>query len=402
MNESLSGIKVLDFTQAMSGPFATMLLGDLGADIIKVEPPDGDQTRSWAPPYMNGVSSYFISTNRNKRSISIDLKTSKGKEIVKKLIARTDILIENFRPGTMDRLGFSYEEVRLLNPEIIYCSISGYGQNGPMKNFPGYDLTILAMSGLLGITGKQGSDPVKFGVPIGDITTALFASVSMLAALYCKKNNGKGQYIDISMLDSNFFVLTHQLMSYLSTGKDPERLGSAHASIAPYQAYKTSDGYIVITVGTEKLWKKFCDVLDPKLAERVEFIDNSKRVLHRELLEKEINKLLMNRTTDDIYRLLANNGIPCAPVNSINEAVNNKQLNFRKMIYSMNSEHGKITIPGTPFKMSETPGSIRIPPPVLGNANKEILEEAGFNDNEIRELYNNKVIFSRQRDDLNE
>lgn len=400
MESALKGIKVLDFTQAMSGPFATMLLGDLGADIIKVEPPDGDQTRSWAPPYMSGISSYFISTNRNKKSISIDLKTSTGKEIIKKLIKQTDVLVENFRPGTMEKLGFSYEEVRNFNPEIIYCSISGYGQTGPMRDYPGYDLTILAMSGLLGITGEPGSPPVKFGVPIADITTALFAAVSILAALYSKKQNKKGQYIDLSMLDSNFLVLTHQLMSYLSTGKEPEKLGSAHASIAPYQAYKTSDSYIVITVGTEKLWKKFCDVLEPGLAEIDEFKDNSGRVLHREMLEKEINSILMNKTTAQIYELLVKNGIPCAPVNSVGAAVDNAQINFRKMIYGMNAEYGKISVPGTPFKMSETPGKIIMPPPSLGNANKEILIEAGFSGEDIKKLYSQKIIFRREKDEI--
>ena len=206
---ALDGIKIIDLTQAMSGPFATMLLGDLGAEVIKVEPPDGDQTRSWAPPYMDGLSSYFMSTNRNKKSISVDLKTPEGKEILKRLIESSDVLMENFRPGVMEKLGFSREESMKLNGKLIYCSISGYGHNGPMKDFPGYDLVILAISGLLGITGNPGSSPVKFAVPIADITTALFATISILAALYSRMDTGKGQYIDLSMLDSNFLVLTH-------------------------------------------------------------------------------------------------------------------------------------------------------------------------------------------------
>jgi crotonobetainyl-CoA:carnitine CoA-transferase CaiB-like acyl-CoA transferase len=398
MESALEGIKILDLTQAMSGPFATMLLGDLGSEIIKVEPPSGDQTRSWAPPYMNGISSYFISTNRNKNSISVDLKTVEGKKILKRLIAQSDVLVENFRPGVMEKLGFSYDIAKSLNPEIIYCSISGYGQTGPMKDYPGYDLAILAISGLMGITGNPDSPPVKFAVPIADITTALFAAVSILAALHTRDVSGKGQYIDLSMLDSNFLMLTHQLMSYLSTGKNPEKLGSAHSSIAPYQAYKTADSYIVITVGTEKLWEKFCSVLNPELLERGEFKTNVDRVAHREMLENEINKILKNKTTDEVYNMLSSGGIPCAPVNKISDTVNNGQIKFRNMIVDMNTSYGQVTMAGTPFKMSGTPGKIRLPPPWLGNGNEEILKDAGFNNMDIENFYKNKVIFRRKTD----
>ena len=323
---ALDGIRIIDLTQAMSGPFATVLLGDLGAEIIKVEPPEGDQTRSWAPPYMNGLSSYFMSTNRNKKSISIDLKTPQGKEILRKLIENSDVLVENFRPGVMQKLGFSREESIKLNDKLIYCSISGFGQTGPMKDFPGYDLVILALSGLMGITGSPDSSPIKFGVPIADITTALFAAVSILAALYSRNETGKGQYIDLSMLDSNFLVLTHQLTSYLSTGKNPAKLGSAHASIAPYQAFRTKDGYIVITIGTEKLWVKFYNTLNPSFLRMPEFSTNVDRVGHRAMLESKINKLLKNRTTAEIYRILSEAGIPCAPVNNVSDAVTSSPI----------------------------------------------------------------------------
>ncbi len=399
MENALKGIRILDITQAMSGPFATMLLGDLGADVVKVEPPNGDQTRSWAPPYMNGISSYFISTNRNKKSIAIDLKTGDGKEILRRLIAQSDILVENFRPGTMEKLGFSYEMAKAINPKIIYCSISGYGQTGPMKDYPGYDLTILAMSGLLGITGNPDSSPVKFGVPIGDITTALFAAVSILAALYDRKQSGEGQYIDLSMLDSNFLVFTHQLLSYISTGKNPEKLGSAHSSIAPYQAYRTMNGYIVITVGTDRLWEKFCSAISPELIERKEFKTNVGRVSHRDVLEKEIENLLKDKTTYEAYSILVKNGIPCAPVNMVSDAVNNSQIKFREMVLSMETDYGKITLAGTPFKMSRTPGEVKIPPPWLGEGNDEILFKLGYAGKEIQEFYRNNVIFRRKKDD---
>ncbi len=395
---ALDGIKIIDLTQAMSGPFATMLLGDLGAEVIKVEPPDGDQTRSWAPPYMDGLSSYFMSTNRNKKSISIDLKTPEGKEILKRLIESSDVLVENFRPGVMEKFGFSREEAMKLNCKLIYCSISGFGQTGPMKDLPGYDLVILAMSGLLGITGNPGSSPVKFAVPIADITTALFAAVSILASLYRRKDTGKGQYIDLSMLDSNFLVLTHQLTSYLSTGKNPEKLGSAHSSIAPYQAFRTKDGYIVITVGTEKLWGIFCNILDPSLMAIKEFRSNVDRVEHRELLESRINKLLEDKTTSEVYKILSHAGIPCAPVNSVSEAVNNEQIKFREMIVNMDSDYGNVILPGTPFKLSDTPGTVRLPPPWLGNGNEEILTDSGYTSEEIKDLYSKNVIFKRKSD----
>jgi formyl-CoA transferase/CoA:oxalate CoA-transferase len=398
MQPALKGIKIIDLTQAMAGPFATMLLGDLGADVIKIEPEHGDQTRSWAPPYMDNISSYFMSTNRNKKSLAINLKTEEGKEILSKLIGESDVLVENFRPGVMEKLGFSYNKVKSINKKIVYCSISGYGQTGPMKDYPGYDLTVLAMSGLLGITGNPGEPPVKFGVPIADITTALFATISILAAIFNRDKTGDGQYIDTSMLDSNFLILTHQLMSYLSTGKNPQKLGSAHSSIAPYQAYKTSDSYIVITVGTEKLWKTFCQAIDPALAGRQEFKTNVDRVSHRELLKQEIEKVIKNKTTAEIYELLIQNGIPCAPVNSVSDIVSNKQIKFREMIINMDAEYGKITIPGTPFKSSETPGEIRFPPPFLGNANEEILRALGFTPVKIDELYHNNIIFRRTTD----
>ena len=298
----------------------------------------------------------------------------------------------------MEKLGFSREEVRKLNDKLIYCSISGFGQTGPMKDCPGYDLVILALSGLMGITGSPDSSPIKFGVPIADITTALFAAVSILAALYSRKGTGKGQYIDLSMLGSNFLVLTHQLTSYLSTGKNPEKLGSAHASIAPYQAFRTKDGYIVITIGTEKLWVKFYNTLNPSFLRMPEFSTNVDRVGHRAMLESKINELLKSRTTFGIYKILSEAGIPCAPVNNVSDAVNNDQIKFREMILNMHTDNGDITLPGTPFKLSDTPGTIRSPPPLLGNKNEEILTGAGYTPDEVHKLYIKHVIFKRESD----
>ncbi len=394
MNKNaLEGLKVLDLTQAMAGPFASMLLGDLGAEIIKIEPLKGDQTRKWVPPYLNGMSSYFLSTNRNKKSIGIDLKSEEGKNIFMKLCETADIIMENFRPGTMEKLGLSYENIKKTRPDIIYCSISGFGSTGPLKDLPGYDLTVLAYSGLLSLNSENDRAPIKFGVPIADITSGLFSDIAILSALVERKNSGKGQYIDMSMLDSNFLELTHQAFYYFGTNNNPEHLGSAHQSIAPYQVYKSFDGYIAIAAGSEKLWNDLLKAInreDLKLDDR--FIDNKERVNHRNELEKELNFSLSLFYTEDLIKKLNEYGIPCAPINSINEAVGNSQLKYREMVTKIKGKYGEIPMLGTPFKMSETPGEIKYAPPELGENTDEILKSIGFSHEDINNLKEKMVI----------
>jgi crotonobetainyl-CoA:carnitine CoA-transferase CaiB-like acyl-CoA transferase len=393
---SLKGIRVLDLTQAMAGPMATMLLGDLGAEVIKIEPVNGDQTRKWAPPYINGMSAYFLSANRNKKSIALDLKSAEGKKILKKLIENSDIIMENFRPGTMDKMGFSYGEVSDIKRDIIYCSLSGYGQTGPGRDWPGYDLTVLANSGLMSINGEEGRPPVKFGVAIADITAGLFSDIAILSALYERSRTGKGQYIDMSMLDSNFLVLTHQAFNYFATGKNPKKLGSAHSSIAPYQVFEVSDGYIAVTVGTEKLWSKFVDVIGRKdLAEKREFETNVQRVTNREKLASELNQTFKSYKLTELIEKLMNAGIPCAPINSVGDAVENPQIKARDMVTEMDSPYGKIKMLGTPFKMSLTPGSLRLAPPQLGGNTEEILQSIGYSKEEIELLIKHSVVNNR-------
>lgn len=391
--KALDGIKVLDLTQAMAGPIATMLLGDLGAEVIKVEPPAGDQTRKWAPPYLNGMSAYFLSANRNKKSLVLDLKEEEGKEILRKLIANSDIIIENFRPGTMKKMGFSYDAVSQIKRDIIYCSLSGYGQTGPEKNSPGYDLTVLANSGLMSINGEPERPPVKFGVPISDIIAGLFSDIAIMAAIIEKQKSGKGQFIDMAMLDANFLILTHQAMGYFATGNDPERLGSAHSSIAPYQVFGTSDGYIAITVGTEKLWENFVKTIEREdLASRPEFKTNVERVTNREKLAKELNDAFRNYTVKELYGKLTDAGIPSAPINKISEAVANPQIIAREMIKEVDSSYGRFNILGTPFKMSRTPGSIELAPPMKGEQSLEILKQLGYNEKELENLSKKGII----------
>ncbi len=390
---SLDGIRVLDLTQAMAGPMATMTLGDLGAEIIKLEPLSGDQTRSWAPPYMSGMSSYYLSANRNKKSIAVDLKNPAGQELLRKLAKNSDIIIENFRPGTMEKFGLSYDEARKLNSRIIYCSLSGYGQTGHSKDWPGYDLTVLAYSGLLSLNAEEGRPPIKFGVPIADITAGLFSVIAILAALRYRDATGVGQFIDMSMLDANFSILTHQALGYFSTGKNPKHLGSAHSNIAPYQVFQTADGYIAVAVGTEKLWKTLCSIIGrEELTENALFLTNVDRVQNREKLVVEMNRTFSLFKTQELFQKFLDSGIPASPINSVEQAVNATQIIERNMLVDMEAPYGKIRILGTPFKMSETPASVRLHPPMLGENTVEILRNIGYSPEEISSMVGKKVV----------
>jgi len=390
----LEGIRVLDFTRVMSGPFATMLLGDLGADVIKIEPPGGDDTRGWGPPWIGGDSAYFMSANRNKRSIIIDLKKLEGREIVKKLVEKSDVVVENFRPGVAEQLGISYDSLSKINPRIIYCSISGFGQSGPYRDKPGYDLIALAMSGLMSITGEPNRPPVKFGVPIADLTTALFAALSIVSALYWREKTGRGQYIDMALLDAQVLLLSHQAFNYFATGEEPRRMGSAHPNIVPYQAFETSDGYIIVTVGSEKLWEQFCKAIGrPDLIENPKFRTNADRVINREELIEELERVFKPKPTRFWIEELEKAGVPAAPILTVGQVLNDEHVRYRGMVLEIeHPEAGVIKMLGTPFKMSVTPGVVRSPPPTRGQHTFEILRELGFDDEEIIELKSKHVV----------
>ncbi|MEM0452414.1 MAG: CaiB/BaiF CoA-transferase family protein [Nitrososphaerota archaeon] len=394
MRGPLEGIRVLDFTRIMAGPFTTMLLGDLGADVIKVEPPGGDDTRSWGPPWIGVDSAYFMSANRNKRSIVIDLKKPESRTIIEKLVKFSDVVVENFRPGVVKELGIDYEELSKLNPSIIYCSISGFGQTGPYRDKPGYDLVALAMSGLMSLTGDPDRPPVKFAVPIADLSTAIFAALSIVAALYWREKTGLGQYIDISLLDVQVLLLTHQAFNYIASGVEPKRMGSAHPNIAPYQAFETNDGYIVLTIGNDKLWRKFCECIGRvDLAEDPRFKANADRVLNKEALVQELTKILKSASTSYWINKFEEAGIPAAPILTVSQVLDDIHVKYREMVVEI--EHpivGKMKSLGTPFKLSLTPGKIRRPPPLKGQHTDEILREIGFSREEIEDFKKKGVV----------
>ncbi|MEM4036131.1 MAG: CoA transferase [Fervidicoccaceae archaeon] len=388
MSLPLSGVRVLDFSRVLAGPFATMILGDLGADVVKVEPPQGDDTRYWSPPEIRGIAAYFLSTNRNKRSIVIDLKKPESRLVVERLAKWADIVVENFRPGVAERLGIDYATLSRINPKIIYCSISGFGQTGPYREKPAYDLIIQALSGHMSITGEPGRPPVKFGVPITDLTSGMMAVIAILAALHQREKTGVGQYIDVSMLDTQVYLLVNQAYNYFATGRDPERLGSAHPNIAPYQVFTTSDGYVAVAVGNDKLWVDFCKALGRQdLLENPRFKTNELRVTNRRELVEEIEEIFSRMTTSEVVELLERAGVPCGPVKKISEVLSDPQVLHRGMVTKMRHPvYGEVPALGVPLKSSVTGFEIRRAPPLKGEHTREVLREVGFTDEEIESL----------------
>ncbi len=394
--QALSDIRVLDLSRILAGPYATMLLADLGAEVIKVEQPEvGDGTRHWGPPWLGPFSAYYLSVNRNKRSITVDLKTDEGREIIRSLVTKSDVLVENFKVGTMKRLGLDYETLSELNPELIYCSITGYGQDGPYRDRPGYDFMIQAHGGIMSITGPKEGPPYKVGVAIVDVTAGLFAVNAILAALHYRERTGQGQYIDIALLDAQVAWLVNVAQNYFATGQPPKRYGNAHPNIVPYETFETADGFLALAVGADTQFQRLCHVIQrPDLWEDERYRTNAGRVTHRVELIPELQRVFKTRTTDAWMQALVEANIPASPINDIPTVFSDPQVLHRRMAQTIHHpEVGDLTLLGPVPKLSLTPAEIRTPPPLLGEDTETILKELlGFDDKTLADLRTKGIV----------
>lgn len=393
--QSLEGIKVLDLSRTLAGPYCTMLLGDMGADVIKVEQPgSGDETRRFTPPTWNGEATYYLSSNRNKRGITVDLKSPEGKEIIYKLAKDADIFVENFRTGAMEKLGFGYEKIREINPRIVYTSVSGFGRTGPEKDRAGYDVLLQGFGGLMSITGDPDRPPAKAGMSIVDLSTGLFAVYGTLSALIAAQRTGQGQFVDVSLLDGQISLLNHLATGYMATGKPAGRMGSAHPSVAPYQAFRAKDMDFILAVANDGLWKKCCQALDwMDLFEDSRFAKNADRVANREDLVSKMSERFIKLDYNEIYETLDKYGVPCGPIHTIDQILNHPHVAAREMMIEINHPIvPELKVPGFPVKLSNTPASLRHHPPLLGEHTNEVLSELGYSEQQIEELRNGNVI----------
>lgn len=391
----LEGIKILDLTRVLAGPYCTMILGDLGADIIKVEMPGvGDDARHFGP-YINGESAYFMSLNRNKRSLVLNLKSEEGKKVLRDMVKNVDVIVENFRPGTMEKLGLSYEELKEYNPKIIYAAASGFGHSGPYSKKPAYDGVVQAMGGIMSITGEKGGKPTRVGPSIGDVAAGLFTCIGVLAALTSRNKTGEGQKVDVAMLDCQVAILENAIARYVVSGEAPKPAGNRHTSIVPFEPFDVSDGELMIAVGNDAIWARFCKAtgLDD-LIENPKFSENPKRNENYDELRPLIAKAMMAKTINEWRELLDASGVPNGPINSIDKVLEDEQVKARDMIVEV--EHpvaGSLKMPGIPIKMSATPGAVLTPAPMLGEHSNEILKElVGLSDDQIEKLRELKVI----------
>ncbi len=368
----LAGLRVIDFTRVLAGPLCTMLLGDMGAEVIKIEDPrHGDDTRAWAP-FVGGWSTYYLSVNRNKKSVTVDLKSDEGRALLEELVRTSDILIENFRPGTLERLGFGPGRVHQLNERMIYCSISGYGATGPRRDEPGYDMVIQGESGLMDVTGFPGTGPTKVGVAITDCLAALYAVQGILLAHISRQKTGKGQFLDLALLDSAVSVLGLPAGIVAATGESPGRLGNDHPSLAPYGPYPAADGQVIVAVANPRLWTRFCAAFDPSLEHDPRFATNSDRLAHRDALNARVESLFRGRSVDQLLEVLGEAGVPCGRVRTIGQVLEDPQLAARRMLLALTAGDGTVTVPGNPIHLSDLPPLPASPPPALGEHTDEI------------------------------
>jgi len=376
MSLPLTGLTVLDLSRILAGPYCTMLLGDLGAEVLKVEPPQGDDARGWGPPFAEGESAYFLAVNRNKKSVCINLKHSGGSDLLLRLAEKADVLVENFRPGTLDRLGFGYEDVRKSNPRIVYCSISGYGHTGPLRDKPGYDAVIQGEAGWMSLTGEAGGPPLKVGASLADIFTGMMAAQGVMAALYERNHTGAGRRVDVALFDSVLATLCYQAQGYLLTDTVPERIGNRHPSLAPYETFETADGYVVVGVGNDALWRRFCKAVGRPDLDEPRFATNALRVQNYAALKAALEPFFRGASSQHWVDALDGAGIPVGRVRSVAEAFANPQVSGRNMLIEVDhATVGRMRMTGNPIKMSDVEEAPTVAPPTLGQHTDEVLSQ---------------------------
>jgi formyl-CoA transferase/CoA:oxalate CoA-transferase len=390
----LDDLFVVDLSRILSGPVCTMLMADMGAEVVKVEPPPlGDDSRQWGPPFIGGISTYFLSINRNKKSLGLNLKTDQGRQILWKLVERADVLIENFRPGVLDKLGFGYEAVAQVNPRTVYCSVSGFGQTGPYRERPGYDVIAQGESGMMDLTGYPDGAPAKLGASLADIVAGLYAFNGICLALLARHKTGKGQLVDVSLLDGMVSTLTYHALIYLSTGRSPKRAGTRHPSIVPYECFEAKDGFVNIAVTNQKQWENFCEALGfAQLAHDPRFESMKARLANYGELRPMIARVVSKMSRADVMNMMSEVGIPAGPINTVAEILEDPHIHAREMVVELtHPEYGPLKTLGIPIKLSDTPGRVETAPPKFGEHNLEVLRGLGFNNDQISEFDRNGI-----------
>ncbi len=384
MEKPLAGIRVLDLSRILAGPWCSQHLADMGAEVIKVEHPErGDDTRGWGPPYLDGTheAAYYLSANRGKRSITVDIAQPEGQALIKEVVTQCDVVLENFKVGGLKRYGLDYDSLKIVKPDLIYCSITGFGQTGPYAKRAGYDFLLQGMGGLMDITGRPddepGGEPMKVGVAVVDLFTGMYAATSILSALLGRNRTGEGAWIDVALMDVQVSMLANQAMNYLTSGQSPQRMGNSHPNIVPYQAFSTADGHIILAVGNDGQFRRFCDVAGvPDLTLDERFASNRSRVQNRKLLVSKIERLIQAKPTGFWLEALEREGVPCGPINSIEQVFSDPQVQYRGLRLAMpHEEAGEVNLVSNPVRFNNNPMNADSPPPRLGEHTESVLSE---------------------------